>query len=76
MTKDIGTLDHPLTNPSTHKVIVDNGQLLDIHAVGNSHLKTSYGPLQMSYVYYIMNLSRKLLSIKQLCKDKQLYCLI
>ena len=69
MTNNIGNLDHVKSYRGNDKIIIGNGQDLNILHIGSAYLNTNHGTLHLNNILVIPKLKKSLLSIGQFIDD-------
>ena len=69
MTNNTGNLDHVKPYRGNDKIIVGNGQDLNILHIGSAYLNTNHGTLHLNNILVVQKLKKSLLSIGQLIDD-------
>lgn len=69
MTPDLPVLTRSTPYEGIEKIIVGNGEGLDIKNIGHGTLQTPSHVLHLKNVLHIPMLTVNLLSVKKLCKD-------
>ena len=69
MTNNTGNLDHVRPYRGNDKIIVGNGQDLNISHIGSASLNTNHGSLHLNNILGVPKLKKNLLSVGQLIDD-------
>ncbi|KAM2253909.1 hypothetical protein ACFX1S_008245 [Malus domestica] len=69
MTPDVTVLNRATPYEGTEKIIVGNGESLEVTHIGNGILQTQSHALHLKQILHVPLLTVNLLSVKKLCKD-------